>query len=118
MPYADCFVVPVPKKNLEKYREMAKNSAAVWKEHGALEYREWVADDVKPGEVTSFPQSVKLKDDEIVVFSYAVYKSRAHRDEVMGKVMEDLRMKGMDPASFPFDGKRMFFGGFEAFVSA
>jgi uncharacterized protein YbaA (DUF1428 family) len=116
MPYTDGFVVPVPKKNLEKYREMARKSAEVWREYGALEYREWVADDVKPGEVTSFPQSVLLKEDETVIFAWAVYKSRAHRDEVMAKVMADPRMK-MDPATLPFDGKRMFWGGFEQLVA-
>jgi uncharacterized protein YbaA (DUF1428 family) len=118
MAYADCLVVPVPKKNIEKYRELAKLSAKVWREHGALEYKEWLADDVKPGEVTSFPQSVKLQDGETITFTYILYKSRAQRDEVMAKVMADPRMKGMDPASFPFDGKRMFFGGFEEFVGA
>jgi uncharacterized protein YbaA (DUF1428 family) len=117
MPYVDSFMVPVPKKNIEKYREMAQNAAKVWREHGALEYREWIADDVKAGEVTSFPQAVKLKDDETVIFAWALYKSRAHRDEVMAKVMKDPRLP-MDPATFPFDGKRMFWGGFEALVAA
>jgi uncharacterized protein YbaA (DUF1428 family) len=117
MPYVDAFVLAVPKKNVEKYREMAQQAAAVWRQHGALEYKEWIADDVKPGEVTSFPQAVKLKDDEVVVFSWAIYKSRAHRDEVMAKVMEDPRMK-QDPSTFPFDGQRMFWGGFEPFVSS
>lgn len=115
MAYTDGFIVPVPKKNLEQYRALARQSAALWREYGALEYREWVADDVKPGEVTSFPQSVILKDDETVVFAWIVYKSRAHRDEVNEKVMKDPRMN-MDPASMPFDAKRMIFGGFEPLV--
>jgi uncharacterized protein YbaA (DUF1428 family) len=88
----------------------------VWKEYGALEYVEGVADDVPPGKVTSFPQSVKLKRDEVVVFSYIVYKSRAQRDQVNKQVMADPRMK-MDPKSLPFDGKRMFWGGFKPLVT-
>jgi uncharacterized protein YbaA (DUF1428 family) len=117
MPYVDAFVLAVPKKNIETYRLMAQQAAAVWREHGALEYKEWIGDDVKPGDVTSFPQAVQLKEGEVVVFSWALYKSRAHRDEVMAKVMEDPRMK-QDPSTFPFDGKRMFWGGFEPLVSA
>jgi uncharacterized protein YbaA (DUF1428 family) len=114
MPYTDGFVVPVPKKNIEN-REMASKAGAVWREHGALEYREWIADDVKPGEVASFPQSVKLEEDETVVFAWIVYRSRAHRDEVNAKVLADPRMS-MDPVSTPFDEKRMIFGGFELLV--
>lgn len=116
MSYVDGFVVPVPKKNLDAYRELATKAAAVWREHGALEYRECVADDVKPGQWTSFPQSVDLQPDETVVFAWIVYKSRAHRDEVNAKVMSDPRMTGFDPKSMPFDGKRMIYGGFESFV--
>jgi uncharacterized protein YbaA (DUF1428 family) len=116
MPYIDSFVLAVPKKNVEKYRQMAQQSSAVWREHGALEYKEWIAEDVKPGEVTSFPQAVQAKEDEIVVVAWAVYKSRAHRDEVMTKVMNDPRMK-IEPSTLPFDGKRMFWGGFEPLVS-
>lgn len=117
MAYVDGYVVPVPKKNLNKYREMATRAGTIWREHGALEYRECVADDVKSGEVTSFPQSVQLKDDEVVVFSYIVFESRDHRDEVNGKVMTDPRLKDMmNPETMPFDGKRMFFGGFEPLV--
>ncbi len=92
MAYVDGFVVPVPKNKLEAYREMAKKAGAIWREYGALEYRECIADDVKPGKVTSFPQSVMLKPDETVVFSWILYKSRAHRDEVNAKVMGDPRM--------------------------
>jgi uncharacterized protein YbaA (DUF1428 family) len=97
---------------------MATKAGKIWREHGALEYRECVADDVKSGEVTSFPQAVNLKEDELVVFSYIVYESRAHRDEVNAKVMSDPRLADMmDPKTLPFDGKRMFWGGFETLVS-
>jgi uncharacterized protein YbaA (DUF1428 family) len=118
MAYVDGFVVPVPKSNVEKYREVATKAGNIWREYGALEYRECVADDVKPGEGTSFPQSVKAKPDETVVFAWILYKSRAHRDEVNAKVMSDPRMADMmkNPASMPFDGQRMFFGGFETLV--
>ena len=116
--YVDGFVVPVPKKNLSAYRRMAQKAGKVWREHGALEYVECVADDVKPGKLTSFPQSVKLKRGETVVFSWIVYKSRAQRDRVMAKVMKDPRLASMmDPKAMPFDGKRMFFGGFEVIVA-
>ena len=111
MPYIDGFVAPVPTAKLDEYREFARTAAAVWREHGALEYKEWVAEDVKPGKVTSFPQSVKLEPEEAVVFGWIVYSSRAHRDEVNAKVMKDPRMQS-DPASWPFDGKRFIFGGF------
>ncbi len=88
-------------------------------DHGALEYREAIADDVKPGKVTSFPQSVKLKKDEVVFFSWVVYKSRKQRDSVMAKVMKDKRLAAMmDPKAMPFDGKRMFWGGFKIVVSS
>ena len=117
MKYVDGFVVPVPKSKLPAYRRMAQKAGKVWKEHGALEYVECVADDVKPGKHTSFPQSVKLKADEVVVFSYIVYKSRAQRDRIMAKVMKDPRLAAMmDPKSMPFDGKRMFWGGFKTMV--
>lgn len=115
MAYIDGFVVPVPKSKLETYKQFALEASSVWREYGALEYREWVADDVKPGKLTSFPQSVDLKEDEVVVFSWIVYKSRAHRDEVNKKVMDDPRMK-KDPATWPFDGKRMIYGGFVPLV--
>jgi len=118
MAYVDGYVLPLPKANIEAYRAMATKAGKIWREHGAIEYRECLADDVKPGEVTSFPQSVKLKDDETVVFSYIVYESRAHRDEVNAKVMSDPRLTDlMDPKAMPFDGKRMFWGGFETIVS-
>jgi uncharacterized protein YbaA (DUF1428 family) len=119
MAYVDGIVVPVPKKKLAAYRAMARRSGKVWREHGALEYKECVADDVKPGKHTSFPQSVKLKPGETVVFAYIVYKSRAQRDRVMAKVMKDKRLADMmDPKNLPFDGKRMFWGGFKVLVRA
>ena len=115
--YVDGFVLPVPKRKLDAYKRMARLAGKVWRDHGALEYVECLADDVKPGKVTSFPQSVKLKPGEIVVFSYAVYKSRRHRDSVMAKVMKDPRLASMmDPKNMPFDGKRMFWGGFKPFI--
>ncbi len=115
--YVDGFVVPVPKKNLAAYRRMARKAGKVWIEHGALQYTECLADDVKPGKRTSFPQSVKLKDDETVIFAWIVYKSRAQRDRVNAKVMADPRLAAMmNPKTMPFDGKRMFFGGFKGLV--
>ena len=118
MSYVDGFVVPVPKKNLDAYRRMARTCAKVWREYGALDYRECVADDVKPGKYTSFPQSVKLKPDEIVIFAYIVYKSRAQRDRIMAKVMKDPRLASMMNAkTMPFDGTRMFWGGFKTLVA-
>jgi uncharacterized protein YbaA (DUF1428 family) len=119
MPYVDGFIVAVPKKNLPAYVRMAKKAAKVWREHGALDYREWVAEDVKVGKRTSFPRSVKLKPGETVVFSWIVYKSRAHRDRVNAKVMADLRLKDMmNLKTLPFDAKRMIYGGFESLVKA
>lgn len=113
MPYVDGFVLPLPKKNLEAYREMASKCGEIWREHGALEYRECIADDVKPGKLTSFPQSVNLEDGETVVFSWIVYESREQRDEINDKVMKDPRMVGMmNPETTPFDGKRLIYGGF------
>ena len=115
--YVDGFVVPVPKKNLEAYRKIARKAGKVWMEHGALSYVECAADDVKPGKSTSFPQAVKLKPDEVVVFSWITYKSRAARDRINAKVMADPRLEAMmTPQAMPFDGKRMFFGGFKAIV--
>ncbi|MGH8622210.1 MAG: DUF1428 domain-containing protein, partial [Burkholderiales bacterium] len=117
--YVDGFVLPVPKKNVEAYRRMAQRAGKVWRDHGALEYRECVGDDVKPGKLTSFPQSVKLKPNETVVFSWIVYKSRAHRDGVNAKVMKDPRLaKMMDAKAMPFDVKRMVYGGFKILVDA
>jgi uncharacterized protein YbaA (DUF1428 family) len=119
MTYVDGFVVPVPKKNVSAYRRMAQKAGKVWRDHGALEFRECVADDVKVGKRTSFPRSVKLKPSETVFFSYIVYKSRTHRDKVNAKVMKDKRLAGMmDMKSMPFDAKRMIWGGFKTLVEA
>ena len=115
--YVDGFVVPVPKNNVEAYRRMAADAGKVWREYGALQYVECVADDVKPGRWTSFPQSVKLKPNEVVWFSWIVYRSRRHRDRVNAKVMKDPRLAGMmTPSAMPFDGKRMIYGGFKVAV--
>jgi uncharacterized protein YbaA (DUF1428 family) len=117
--YVDGYVVPVPKKSLQTYRRIAQKAGKVWREHGALEYRECVAEDVKVGKLTSFPRSVKQKRGETVVFAWIVFKSRAHRDRVNAKVMKDPRMaKMMDPESMPFDTKRMIYGGFKVMVDA
>ena len=117
MVYVDGFVVPLPKKNLGAYRAMSKKAGKVWREHGAIDYKECIADDVKMGKRTSFPRSVKQKKNETVVFSYIVYKSRADRDKCIAKVMKDPRLaKMMDPANMPFDGKRMIYGGFKVIV--
>ena len=119
MPYVDGFVVPLPKKNLKAYRAMAKKAGKVWREHGALDYKECIADDVKMGKWTSFPRSVKQKKNETVVFSYIVYKSRKDRDRVMAAVMKDKRLAAMmNPKAMPFDGKRMIYGGFKVIVEA
>ncbi len=118
MPYVDGFVVPVPKNNVDAYRVMSEKAGAIWREHGALQFRECIADDVKPGKLTSFPQSVDLKEDETVAFSWIVYESRAARDAINDKVMKDPRMADMmkPDAVLPFDGKRMIYGGFEVLV--
>jgi uncharacterized protein YbaA (DUF1428 family) len=119
MNYVDGFVLPVQKKKVAAYRSMAKLSAKVWLQHGALGFYESVADDVPYGKRTSFPRSVKLKRGETVIFSWIIYKSRAHRDKVMGKVMKDPRIaKMMSKKDMPFDAKRMIFGGFKVIVEA
>ena len=115
--YVDGYVVPVPKKNVQAYRRMARKFGKMWIEHGALKVHECLGDDVKPGKLTSFPQAVKLKADETVVFSWIVYKSRKHRDKVNAKVMADPRMADMNPKDMPFDAKRMFWGGFKEIVA-
>jgi uncharacterized protein YbaA (DUF1428 family) len=115
--YVDGFVLPVPKSKVEDYRRMAANAGNVWKEHGALAFVECLADDVKPGKLTSFPQSVNLEPDETVVFSYIVYSSREERDRINELVMKDPRID-MDPSQMPFDAKRMIFGGFNVLVEA
>jgi uncharacterized protein YbaA (DUF1428 family) len=114
--YVDGFVIPVPKDKLAEYRRFARKYAKLWIRHGALQVHECAADDVKPGKLTSFPQAVKLKPDELVVFSWIVYQSRRHRDAVNKKVMADPMMKNAESMSMPFDGKRMFWGGFKEIV--
>jgi uncharacterized protein YbaA (DUF1428 family) len=115
--YVDGFVLAVPKKNLKAYRAMATKAGKVWREHGALDYKECIADDVKKGKSTSFPQAVKLKPGEVVWFSWIVYRNRRQRDAVNKKVMKDKRLASMmDPKQLPFDGKRMFWGGFKVLV--
>jgi uncharacterized protein YbaA (DUF1428 family) len=119
MNYVDGYVLPVPKKNIEAYKRMAQKAAKVWMDHGALDYKECVADDVQRGKVTSFPRSVKMKSSETVIFAYVVFKSRAHRDKVNKKVMSDPRLNEMcDINNMPFDGMRMFWGGFKVIVEA
>jgi uncharacterized protein YbaA (DUF1428 family) len=115
--YVDGFILPIPKRKVGVYRQMARKAGRVWREHGALQYRECIADDVKRGKRTSFPRSVKLKASEVVWFSWIVYKSRKDRDRVNAKVMKDPRLaKMMNPKSMPFDAKRMIYGGFKIAV--
>jgi uncharacterized protein YbaA (DUF1428 family) len=114
--YVDGFVVPVPKTKLAAYRKLSRACGKLWREYGALEYIECIGDDVPYGKRTSFPRGVKLKDDEVVFFSYIVYKSRRHRDQVNKKVMADPRMAALQPKDMPFDAKRMIWGGFKSFV--
>jgi len=117
MKYVDGYVLPVPKKNLLAYRRMAAKAGKVWREHGALEFRECVGEDLKTKKIKSFPSLVKPKPGETVVFSWIVFKSRAHRDAVNAKVMKDPRLaEMMDMKSMPFDPKRMAYGGFEVMV--
>ena len=115
MPYVDGFVVAVPKRNIEAYKELARKAGEVWKEHGALAYVECLGDDVPVGELTSFPRAVQATEDEIVAFSWIVYESREQRDAVNAKVMADPRLKE-SMTNMPFDGKRMIYGGFETFL--
>lgn len=117
MAYVDGFVLPLPKSKIDDYRAIAETAGTVWREHGALEYREWIADDVKPGTLTSFPQSVNLEDGETVVFAWITYASREQRDQVNEKVMQDPRLADlMKPGAQPFDAKRMIYGGFSSLV--
>lgn len=115
MTYVDGFLLAVPKAKLDAYKAMAEKACKVWLEHGALSYVEAKADDVPYGELTSFPRAVMAKDDETVIFAWVTYASRPERDRIMKLVMEDPRLQG-DMKDMPFDGKRMIFGGFEAFV--
>jgi uncharacterized protein YbaA (DUF1428 family) len=117
MSYVDGFLLAVPKKKVPDYRRIAAKAGKIWMEYGALAYVESVAEDVKPGKLTSFPQSVKLKSGETVVFSYIVFKSRADRDRINKKVMKDPRLADMmSPQAMPFDLKRMVYGGFKVIV--
>lgn len=117
MSYVDGYLLPVPIDQVQAYRRIARKAGKIWREHGALEYRECVADDVKAGKLTSFPQSVKMKSGETVVFAWIVFKSRADRDRINAKVMEDPRLaQMMKPGAMPFDAKRMIFGGFKPIV--
>ncbi len=117
MPYVDGFVVPVPKRKLKAYRRLSSRAGKIWREYGAVDYWECIADDVKAGTVTSFPRSVKLKSGETVLFSWIVFKSRAHRDQVNAKVIADPRLAAlMDGKGAPFDASRMIYGGFKSLV--
>jgi len=116
MAYVDGFIVPVPKAKLEAYKEMARTAGDVWMEHGALSYVECIGDDIPYGEMTSFPRSVQATEEEPVVFSWITYKDRASRDEILAKVMADPRLAGDDWKQV-FDGKRMIYGGFQAFLT-
>lgn len=117
MSYVDGFLVAIPKDKMTEYREMAELGCKVWMEHGALAYLESVADDVPYGELTSFPRAVMAREDETVAFAWITYRDRAHRDEVNARVMKDERMR-FDPATSPFDMKRMIYGGFSAIVES
>lgn len=114
--YVDGFVLAVPKRNVEAYRRMARVASKIWREHGALEFRECVGDDLAVKMGVSFTSIMKIKRNETVVFSWITYKSRAHRDQVNAKVMKDARLGDMDPESMPFDVKRMAYGGFKILV--
>ena len=115
MAYVDGFVLAVPKANIDAYKKMANKAGTVWKEYGALTYVEAIGDDVPYGELTSFPRAVQAKDDEVVIFSWVTYASRAARDDILAKVIADPRINS-DPATFPFDGARMIYGGFQPFM--
>jgi uncharacterized protein YbaA (DUF1428 family) len=116
--YVDGFVLPVPKKNVDAYRAIARKAGKIWREHGALEYIEALGDDLGVQGTASFPQHVRAKASETVVFAYIVYKSRAHRDKVVAKVMEDPRIAEMANASKVFDDSRMAYGGFSVIINA
>jgi uncharacterized protein YbaA (DUF1428 family) len=117
--YIDGFVIPLPKKNVNAYRRIAQKAGKVWRNHGALEFRECVGDDLNIKMGLPFPRGIKIRPGETVLFSYIVYKSRAHRDRVNARVMKDPRLaKMMDPKAMPFDVKRMMYGGFKTIVKA
>lgn len=116
MHYVDGFVLAVPRAKLDAYRQIAQQAGEVWMEYGALQYWECVGDDVSAGKLTSFPQAVLLKDDEVVVFAWIAYASRSERDRINALVMQDPRVANIKPEDMPFDGKRMFWGGFAGMV--
>jgi uncharacterized protein YbaA (DUF1428 family) len=117
--YVDGFVLPVPKKSLAAYARMAKKASRIFREHGALEYKECAGDDLDVKIGLPFPRGIKTKSGETVVFSYIVYKSRAHRDQVNARIMKDPRIHGLcDPKNMPFDCARMLYGGFKTIVEA
>jgi uncharacterized protein YbaA (DUF1428 family) len=117
MSYVDGFVIPVPRDSLAAYKKMARKAGKVWMDHGALAYHECVGDDVPVGKRTSFPQSVKLKDGEVVIFSWIIHANKTQRNRTNKAAMADPRLKDMmDPKGMPFDGKRMFWGGFKEIV--
>ena len=116
--YVDGFLLPIPRKNVAAYRLIARKAGRIWREHGALEYRECVGDDLHIKGAVPFPRRIKCKPGETVVFAWIAYKSRAHRDRVIAKVMKDKRLAGMDPKAMPFDVKRMVYGGFRVLVTA
>jgi uncharacterized protein YbaA (DUF1428 family) len=117
--YVDGFVLPVPKKNVNAYRRMARKAGKIWREHGALEYRECVGDDLDVKMAMPFTRGIKVKPGETVVFAWIVYQSRAHRDRVNAKVMKDPRVASLcEPKDMPFDTKRMLYGGFKTIVEA
>jgi len=116
MAYVDGFIVAVPKKKLASYRKLARLGSKVWRDHGAIDYRECIADDVPMGKITSFPRSVKQKPGETVIFAWITYKSRADRDRINKKVMADPRMSNMDMKKMPFDAKLMIYGGFKVMI--
>ena len=119
MKYVDGFVLPVPKRKMKAYKLIAQKASKLWREHGALEYRECAAEDLRASWAMPFPKGIRTKLGETVVFAYVVYKSRAHRDKVNAKIMKDPRIAVMcDPKDMPFDGKRMLYGGFDTIVEA
>lgn len=119
MAYVDGYVLPVPKRNLDRYRRIAQRAGKIWREHGALEYRECAGDDLKVKWTATFPKRFRAKPGETIVFAWVVYKSRAHRDRVNAKVLKDPRLtQMMDPKAMPFDAKRMVYGGFKVMVVA
>ena len=115
--YFDAFVIPVPRANLETYKRMSKEWGNAHIRRGALYFSDSISNDAQPGKITSFPQAVQLKDDEVIALGWVVYRNKEDRDRISKEVMEDPQLKeSMDPSKMPFDGKRMFWGGFESIV--